>query len=59
MDALAGKLKELLDSSGEHACQLAVYRDGGLVCAICAAPTVLAAADVLEDEDVLRVILKK
>ena len=28
------------------------YDDGGLVCAICAAPTVLAAADVLEDEDV-------
>ena len=32
MDALAGKLKELLAASGEHACQLAVYRDGGLVC---------------------------
>ena len=28
------------------------YEDGGLVCAICAAPTVLAAAGVLEDEDV-------
>ena len=28
------------------------FGDGGLVCAICAAPTVLAAADVLEDEDV-------
>ena len=28
------------------------YGDGGLVCAICAAPTVLAAAGVLEDEDV-------
>jgi 4-methyl-5(b-hydroxyethyl)-thiazole monophosphate biosynthesis len=26
--------------------------DGGLVCAICAAPTVLEAAEVLEDEDV-------
>lgn len=28
------------------------FGDGGLVCAICAAPTVLAAAGVLEDEDV-------
>ncbi len=28
------------------------FDDGGLVCAICAAPTVLAAADVLDDEDV-------
>ena len=28
------------------------YEDGGFVCAICAAPTVLAAAGVLEDEDV-------
>ena len=28
------------------------FEDGGFVCAICAAPTVLAAADVLEDEDV-------
>lgn len=28
------------------------YGDGGFVCAICAAPLVLAAADVLEDEDV-------
>ena len=36
MDALAGKLKELLDSSGEHACQLAVYHDGELVCDLAA-----------------------
>ena len=28
------------------------FEDGGLLCAICAAPTVLAAADVLDDEDV-------
>ena len=28
------------------------FDDGGLLCAICAAPTVLAAADVLDDEDV-------
>ena len=28
------------------------FEDHGLVCAICAAPTVLAAADVLDDEDV-------
>ncbi len=28
------------------------FHDGGLVCAICAAPTVLVAAEVLEDEDV-------
>ena len=28
------------------------FGDGGLVCAICAAPTVLAAAGVIEDEDV-------
>ena len=32
MDALAGKLKALLENSGEHACQLAVCRDGKLVC---------------------------
>ena len=36
MDALAGKLKNLLAASGEHACQLAVYRDGGLVCDLAA-----------------------
>ena len=36
MDALAGKLQELLDASGEHACQLAVYRDGELVCDLAA-----------------------
>jgi len=28
------------------------FEDGGYLCAICAAPTVLAAADVLDDEDV-------
>jgi len=28
------------------------FEDGGLLCAICAAPTVLAASDVLDDEDV-------
>ena len=28
------------------------FEDGGYLCAICAAPTVLAAADVLENEDV-------
>ena len=28
------------------------FGDGGFICAICAAPTVLAAAGVLEDEDV-------
>lgn len=28
------------------------FEDGGFVCAICAAPMVLAAAEVIEDEDV-------
>ncbi len=28
------------------------FEDGGFICAICAAPTVLEAAEVIEDEDV-------
>lgn len=40
MDALTGKMKKLLDAAAaageEHACQLAVYRDGELVCDLAA-----------------------